>query len=84
MEGVVFPGEGAVIFNPASWETQLFNESAFRILQALRSKPQRAQELVALLAGDEPSASGVEAGQVLAALAEMESLGLLTRAPARP
>ena len=81
-ESFVFD-DTAVVFNPVSWDTHLLNESAFLILEVLRSGPEHAERLAQLLAGDEPSEHDALVGQVIAALADMESLGLVTRRPVR-
>ena len=71
--------DSVVVFNPASWDTHLLNESAALILELLTKKPRSLQELVEALAGDRaPSAELDRFRQdVRFALENMESLGLV-------
>ena len=76
--------DDAAIFNPVSWETHLVNEPADRILRSLARGPRTPSELASDVYGDpdaEP-AREVMVAQLIAALEEMESLGLVKREPA--
>lgn len=68
----------ALVFNPATWETHLLNESASLVLAALAGGARSVEEIVADVAG----AGEVEvpegfAEQVRELLGQLESLGLV-------
>jgi PqqD family protein of HPr-rel-A system len=72
--------DGAVVFNPLTWETHLLNPAAMQILDLLRTAPRGtdalADELAAGHAVDADERAAF-AAQVGAALAEMAVLGLV-------
>jgi len=76
----------ALVFNPVSWQTHLLNDSAVRVLEALRSGPRSLDELVAAIYGDAQAADGgTEERQIGAALlAELEALGLVAEFDPNP
>lgn len=74
--------DGAVVFNPLTWETHLLNPAAMQILDALRAAPRDTDALAAELVGGQdvdPEERASFGAQVGAALAEMEVLGLVCR-----
>ena len=71
--------DGAIVFNPLSWDTHLLNESAFQILDALGRGASRPETLVQRIVGDRLSQDDPRVAQVETCLEEMESLGLVTR-----
>jgi PqqD family protein of HPr-rel-A system len=68
--------DGAVVFNPVSWETQLLNEAAARLLDALAPGPMTTAGLTALF---RTAPAPFSREQVLAALGDMEAPGLVER-----
>jgi PqqD family protein of HPr-rel-A system len=78
--------DGALVFNPLTWETHLVNPAAMQILDALRAAPRDTAALTdVLVAGREldHAERATYAAQVGAALAEMAVLGLVCRDEAR-
>jgi PqqD family protein of HPr-rel-A system len=77
----------AVLFNPVSWETHLFNESASLILATLLEAPQGAWEIAEALSQEgirlDPEAGPLEA-EVESLLAQLEDLGLICSDGAAP
>jgi PqqD family protein of HPr-rel-A system len=70
--------DGAVVFNERTWETQLLNEAATRILEELERRSRCAAELAQALTSSE-GCSNLAEHQVLATLEEMAKLGLVAR-----
>mgnify|MGYP002784245996 CR=1 FL=1 len=74
--------DGALVFNPLTWETHLLNPAAMQILDALSAAPRDTGALADELAHGhdvDADARTAFAAQVGAALAEMEVLGLVRR-----
>lgn len=72
--------DGALVFNPLTWETHLVNPAAMQILDALRAAPRDTAALAdALIDGREldDAKRATYGAQVAAALAEMAVLGLV-------
>ena len=69
----------AVVFNPATWETHLLNESASLVLGALLEGPRSVDEIVAIVmrVSDVPVPDGFSE-QVGELLGQLESLGLVS------
>ena len=68
-----------LVFNPATWETHLLNESASLVLGALLEGPRSVDEIVATVT--EVSDAAVPDGfaeQVGELLGQLESLGLVS------
>jgi PqqD family protein of HPr-rel-A system len=78
--------DGALVFNPLTWETHLLNPAAMLILDALRTAPRDAGALADALAAEadlDAAERAAYAAQVASTLAEMEVLGLVRRDDAR-
>jgi PqqD family protein of HPr-rel-A system len=71
--------EGALVFNPVSWQTHLLNDSAVRALDVLSARPSSLGDLVAAILGDPARGdwSAEELGVAEALLVELETLGLV-------
>jgi PqqD family protein of HPr-rel-A system len=69
----------ALVFNPATWETHLLNDSASIVLDALAAGPQTLAEIVGyVVAAGEVALPEGFADQVGELLGQLESLGLVT------
>lgn len=73
-----FDGE-ALVFNPVSWHTHLFNQSAVQALDALASGPKSRAELVSAILGAPEADDWIDEDLQMAdaLLAELESVGLI-------
>ena len=66
--------DGAVVFNPASWDTHLVNPAAAYLLQALQQQPVTSAELCQLLS-DPDGTDGTDDAEIAAHVDDaMESL----------
>lgn len=74
-----FDDDEALVFNPATWETHLLNESASIVLDALAEGPRSLEEIVGEVASvAEAALPDGFAEQVGELLGQLESLGLVS------
>jgi PqqD family protein of HPr-rel-A system len=74
--------DGALVFNPVSWDTHLLNPQAMHLLEMLQQSPRSTDTLATALAAAEGAVGDCDDGyrqQVAATLADMEALGLVAR-----
>jgi PqqD family protein of HPr-rel-A system len=78
--------DGALIFNPVSWETHLVAAPAIRVVEALARGPLSETELAARVADgeDDPARSAGVLDHVRTVLEELERLGLVFSGPQPP
>jgi PqqD family protein of HPr-rel-A system len=74
--------DGALVFNPLTWDTHLLNPAATQIMDALRTAPCDSDALASALLGERETDAeerAAYAAQVAATLAEMAVIGLVER-----